>query len=642
MTKVKPTNIEKPKDSQESVAEKSIPLGTVERDQHSELSERMVVTSNPINKPKKQLTVEEVKLKYDKPFFGGGVNTTTMSPSTGAIKKAKFSILAEKKIPKKKVTTLLSEKVQKPIQNDNTETLVVSELAGSNIIQEYDSLYNMENRHQDQNTLTNESANPSQSATVSPSRLLGRRELISPDHPMGDEDFQFPKKYSSWSNYIELKSKESLAIETNNRYDTLSSDSEDDMERNNETQNLVDNRPRREWKKKKHSQSSQNRVNRQETTGGKKSAPPPLVLKGSLKKLGEVKQRLREECGITKVNFKFTRFNTLIHVENEKDYLNLIEYFKHQQVDTANEILEFHTYTPSNKKTHAFVIRGLDFNPDAKEVKNAFMEEYEIEVGSVYQMHTKYRPLFMIVTSSAITLKYLQITVKYLMNVRVFIEERQNVKRIIQCHRCQEWGHATSNCFRAPRCLKCAEGHATKDCKKPKETDPKCCNCGGKHPANATICETYQRKLANLGAGGEATKVRYKPAPTPKENVWNGGKNKEHLVADPSQSHRAPRHTSNGVEPAARNGGPPLLTSAHYPELGRSSKATNNGGDTVDEIVSSVKLVEELNKKVNFKELNRALNDLNQKMRHVTTGIEAFQLYYQFVENLENNYHILN
>lgn len=138
----------------------------------------------------------------------------------------------------------------------------------------------------------------------------------------------------------------------------------------------------------------------------------------------------------------------------------------------------FHTYTPSSKKIHAFIIRGIENKPTPEEIKEALLAEYDLKVQTVYAIQTQ-RPLFMIITSSFITLRYLRQTLRHLMAIKITVEERTNRKRIIQCHRCQTWGHVTSNCYRPARCLKCAGPHLTKTCTKPRTEPAKCVNCNG-------------------------------------------------------------------------------------------------------------------------------------------------------------------
>lgn len=61
-------------------------------------------------------------------------------------------------------------------------------------------------------------------------------------------------------------------------------------------------------------------------------------------------------------------------------------------------------------------------------------------------------------------------------------------REIIQCHRCQEYGHVQRNCTAEYRCLKCGENHSTHLCVKERTTPAKCANCDGPHPANSIKC----------------------------------------------------------------------------------------------------------------------------------------------------------
>lgn len=65
-------------------------------------------------------------------------------------------------------------------------------------------------------------------------------------------------------------------------------------------------------------------------------------------------------------------------------------------------------------------------------------------------------------------------------------------RRTTQCHRCQSWGHAESNCLRPPRCFKCAGEHHSSDCSADDSNPPaiRCINCNGDHTANSRTCPT--------------------------------------------------------------------------------------------------------------------------------------------------------
>nr|CAI5846180.1 unnamed protein product [Callosobruchus analis] len=76
----------------------------------------------------------------------------------------------------------------------------------------------------------------------------------------------------------------------------------------------------------------------------------------------------------------------------------------------------------------------------------------------------------MLITDNKTKLNYLNNNVRFILNTKILWERRQSERPIIQCHRCQRWGHATSNCQRQPRCLKCAASHLTNECLKTRET----------------------------------------------------------------------------------------------------------------------------------------------------------------------------
>lgn len=77
-----------------------------------------------------------------------------------------------------------------------------------------------------------------------------------------------------------------------------------------------------------------------------------------------------------------------------------------------------------------------------------------------------------------------------------------------QCHRCQGFGHGSSNCNIPPKCVKCGGKHLTNMCPLPKKaqlTDKnnnksqiKCANCGANHTANFRNCPARKSYLQEL------------------------------------------------------------------------------------------------------------------------------------------------
>ncbi|KAL0269181.1 UNVERIFIED_CONTAM: hypothetical protein PYX00_006993 [Menopon gallinae] len=216
-----------------------------------------------------------------------------------------------------------------------------------------------------------------------------------------------------------------------------------------------------------------------------KIKPPPIVIKNKLKH--EEIQKIINENARHGCKIKYNSNSVCIYT-NEKSDWNLIKN------DLTERKVEYHTYTDKSEKTHGFVIKGLDNDPTPDEIKEN-IETHNISVIKIFKMNGTKRPLFLVITKSDITLNILKNKINYITNIKVTWERHQKRKKITQCHRCQRWGHSTSNCNMRARCLKCGEEHWTKECTKNKEIPAKCANCGGDHPANSEKCRVYVRKL---------------------------------------------------------------------------------------------------------------------------------------------------
>lgn len=88
--------------------------------------------------------------------------------------------------------------------------------------------------------------------------------------------------------------------------------------------------------------------------------------------------------------------------------------------------------------------------------------------------------------------------------------EKKNTKYLVQCHKCQSFGHVQNNCHANYKCMKCADSHTTHKCKKPRTTPPKCDNCGEEHLL------TYKKYKLNPNAKEQARNE----VKQPQENPW--------------------------------------------------------------------------------------------------------------------------
>jgi hypothetical protein len=77
-------------------------------------------------------------------------------------------------------------------------------------------------------------------------------------------------------------------------------------------------------------------------------------------------------------------------------------------------------------------------------------------------------------------------------NTKIKFEPPKNKKDIVQCLRCQSYGHTRKYCLKTFNCVKCAGPHDNKDCSKPKDTPATCVLCKGAHPAHYKGCTVYR------------------------------------------------------------------------------------------------------------------------------------------------------
>ena len=71
------------------------------------------------------------------------------------------------------------------------------------------------------------------------------------------------------------------------------------------------------------------------------------------------------------------------------------------------------------------------------------------------------------------------------------------IPRPWQCFKCQAFGHNTSNCTGADKCVSCSENHSLENCPYKKQEGnevKKCSNCHGKHTANYGGCEKMKKE----------------------------------------------------------------------------------------------------------------------------------------------------
>jgi hypothetical protein len=170
-------------------------------------------------------------------------------------------------------------------------------------------------------------------------------------------------------------------------------------------------------------------------------------------------------------------------------YRKLVKHFTEIKVS-------FHTYQLKQDRAFRVVLKNMHFSNDPADISAAIeLKGHKVRnVSNVKHTKTK-EPLSMFFIDLEPDRSNKNIyDIEYLLNARVNFEPPLKKKEIVQCKKCQRYGHTKSYCWYNYRCVKCGQDHDTLTCPKKKSDNipPKCVLCNGEHPANYKGCTVYQ------------------------------------------------------------------------------------------------------------------------------------------------------
>lgn len=245
--------------------------------------------------------------------------------------------------------------------------------------------------------------------------------------------------------------------------------------------------------------------NSTETNGSKKSRCPPITIADvSTRDLREffTSQHIPQD----KYHMKTVKNGVQLVIGDKQLFQQTVSILKQAQV-------QYFTYVPSEEVPIKIVLSGLpmfDLIELEKELNDCDIHPTDIKVLSVRKNGLEDNALYLLYFRKG-TVKLQELRkVKALFNVivrwRYFVKKMTDV---VQCHRCQRYGHGKSNCNMLPLCVKCGEKHETIQCQLPAKAalqdkeranraPVKCANCSGNHTANFRGCPTRKDYLQQL------------------------------------------------------------------------------------------------------------------------------------------------
>lgn len=189
-----------------------------------------------------------------------------------------------------------------------------------------------------------------------------------------------------------------------------------------------------------------------------------------------------------------------------------IQTYKSIRENFISSNISHYTYQLKSERAYRVILRGLHCSEDTKEIAQELTEmghDVRQVVNALHRTSKDPLPMFYVDLEPKHNNKEI-FSVKHINNLKVTFEApyKKKNKEILQCKRCQRFGHTKNQCYRPFRCVKCGEEHSTSTCKKRPDTDATCANCLEKHPASYKGCKTYKQYKEKI----------LKIAPKPKEN----------------------------------------------------------------------------------------------------------------------------
>lgn len=430
---------------------------------------------------------------------------------------------------------------------------------------------------------------------------------------------------------------------TKNRYDVLSAEESD----NSETEAMETNQ----------NEGSKSNQSTKPTPNVKIKKPPPLVVHDTVESHTKFVKILKDILS-EKFHVKYHKDFAEVFTENHAEYEKLKNNWQRNDC-------QFHTYSDKNNKKRTLVIKGLHEKTDVQQLKLE-LESHEYEVHSINLMKNTKQPMYMVTLNGNAQINQIKQQVRFLDHTKITWDNYINKRRITQCHRCQTWGHATTNCYAKPACLKCAGEHLTKDCVKPKTTPAQCVNCGEDHPANATCCAAYKARLeivesrANMKNQKRTTMPtstrKYQQIPaiadhnhfpalihresTATETSVHRSAAARHLQSnrytaeEPSQPHHltAQRISTQRQDTRARASYGTVVSSGQ--QINSNFAEGNNNPSNLSELLQLSREVKELNKIFDIRKMITAVRTLKNELLQCDTEGEKFQIFLSFCDNL--------
>lgn len=224
-----------------------------------------------------------------------------------------------------------------------------------------------------------------------------------------------------------------------------------------------------------------------------KFCPPIILYHANIKKLIDDLKNSLPDLQVKIININRSKSKLFVNdVEAHSRLLNMLREVKD---------VEAHSYTPKELKRVNLILRGLNSQYNVDEIK----AEIEALAPNVVESVSKFETIrskgeqidYNLFLVKLLPNKQAQevISIKYICYSKVKWEKPRGNRGVMQCRRCQAYGHLAKNCARNYNCVKCEGNHMPGECRleRTKDSIPYCVNCKKyDHPANFRGCPYYE------------------------------------------------------------------------------------------------------------------------------------------------------
>lgn len=218
--------------------------------------------------------------------------------------------------------------------------------------------------------------------------------------------------------------------------------------------------------------------------------PPPIFIP-YVGNIAKMVANINKIISTSDYSFKSLRDGQVrLMIKTVESYRKIVHYFDDSKVS-------YHTFQLKQERAFRVVLKGIHHTTPIPDIK-AMLLSLGHQVRSVRNIISR-------VTKQPLPMFFVDVDPKEnnkdIFNIRSFdnaiiqVEAPKKYDDIVQCYRCQDYGHTKSYCKKNFRCVKCGQGHPSTECTKKTDAPPNCALCQNKHTANYKGCSKYQELL---------------------------------------------------------------------------------------------------------------------------------------------------